>query len=63
VIGISLNTYDMSDGAARAACEAASKETGLPATDPVRFDAEPLLGAIQQGRQAYLTAKKGLVTA
>jgi uncharacterized NAD-dependent epimerase/dehydratase family protein len=63
VIGISLNTYDMSDDAARAACEAASKETGLPATDPVRFDAEPLLGAIQQGRQAYLTAKKGLVTA
>ena len=41
VIGISLNTYDMTEEAARRACEAATRETGLPATDPVRFD--PLL--------------------
>ncbi len=39
VIGISLNTYDLSDEEARRACEAATRETGLPATDPVRFDA------------------------
>ena len=39
VIGISLNTYDMTDADARRACEAAARETGLPATDPVRFDA------------------------
>jgi uncharacterized NAD-dependent epimerase/dehydratase family protein len=63
VIGISLNTYDMSDEAARRACEAAARETGLPATDPVRFDPSPLLEAVRQGRQAYLGARKGLVTA
>jgi uncharacterized NAD-dependent epimerase/dehydratase family protein len=63
VLGISLNTYDMSEDAARRACEAASRETGLPATDPVRFEAAPLLDAIHRGRQAYLIARKGLVTA
>jgi len=54
VIGISLNTYDLSDEAARRACEAATRETGLPATDPVRFDPAPLLDAVRNGRQAYL---------
>jgi uncharacterized NAD-dependent epimerase/dehydratase family protein len=63
VIGISLNTYDMSEEAAIRACEAATRETGLPATDPVRFDPAPLLGAIQHGRQAYLAHRKGLVPA
>jgi uncharacterized NAD-dependent epimerase/dehydratase family protein len=52
VIGISLNTYDLSEEAARHACEAAARETGLPATDPVRFDPAPLLDAIRKGRQA-----------
>jgi uncharacterized NAD-dependent epimerase/dehydratase family protein len=60
VIGISLNTYDMSDEAARKACEAATRETGLPATDPVRFDSTPLLDAVRQGRQAYLAGRKNL---
>jgi uncharacterized NAD-dependent epimerase/dehydratase family protein len=59
VIGISLNTYDLSDEAARRACEAATRETGLPATDPVRFDASPLLDAVRQGRQTYLTSRRG----
>jgi uncharacterized NAD-dependent epimerase/dehydratase family protein len=62
VIGISLNTYDMSDEAARRACQTATRETGLPATDPVRFDPAPLLNAVRQGRQEYLTARRGLVT-
>ena len=61
VIGISLNTYDMTDEAARRACEAASRETGLPVTDPVRFDPQPLLEAVRQGRQAYLASRQGLV--
>src|SRR3954451_18265273 len=60
VIGISLNTYDISDEAARKACEAATRETGLPATDPVRFDSTPLLDAVRQGRQAYLAGRKNL---
>lgn len=46
VIGIALNTYDLTDDDARRACEDAARETGLPCTDPVRFDATPLLDAI-----------------
>ena len=46
VIGISLNTYDLSEAEARRACEEAQQETGLPATDPVRFDSGPLIDAI-----------------
>jgi uncharacterized NAD-dependent epimerase/dehydratase family protein len=46
VIGISLNTYDMTDAEAQRACEAAARETGLPATDPVRFDPAPLVDAV-----------------
>ena len=50
VIAISMNTYDLDDAAARAACEAATRETGLPCTDPVRFDPGPLLDAIVRAR-------------
>lgn len=46
VIGIALNTFDLDEAAARRACEEAARETGLPCTDPVRFDAAPLLDAI-----------------
>ena len=63
VIGISLNTYDMTDEAARRACEAASRETGLPATDPVRFDSAPLVEAVRSGRAEYLAARQRLVSA
>jgi uncharacterized NAD-dependent epimerase/dehydratase family protein len=63
VIGISLNTYDVAEDAARRACEAASRETGLPATDPVRFDATPLVQAVREGRETYLSTRKGAVPA
>jgi uncharacterized NAD-dependent epimerase/dehydratase family protein len=46
VIGISLNTFDLDEQAARAALERATQETGLPATDPVRFGTEPLADAV-----------------
>jgi uncharacterized NAD-dependent epimerase/dehydratase family protein len=46
VIGICLNTYDMDEAAAREAIARAAEETGLPATDPVRFDPGPLVDAI-----------------
>src|SRR5213083_1653851 len=46
VIGISLNTYDMDENAAREAVAKAAEETGLPATDPVRYDPGPLVEAI-----------------
>jgi len=52
VIGIALNTYDLPDAEARHACEAATRETGLPATDPVRFDAAPLVDAIVSAHEA-----------
>lgn len=45
-IGICLNTYDMDEAAARDACAQAAEETGLAATDPVRFDPAPLVDAI-----------------
>lgn len=46
VIAVALNTYDLSERAARQAIERASEETGLPATDPVRFDPAPVVDAI-----------------
>lgn len=52
VIGICMNTYDLDDAAAREACAAASRETGLPCTDPVRFDPAPLLDAIETFRKS-----------
>jgi len=59
VIGIALNTFDMDDLSARAACEAASRETGLPATDPVRFDAGPLVEAIANAEAKRREAENG----
>ncbi|MEP6571377.1 MAG: DUF1611 domain-containing protein [Gemmatimonadota bacterium] len=57
-IAISLNTFDLDDDAARRACEAATKDTGLPCTDPVRFDAAPLVDAVVNARNAYVAARR-----
>ena len=46
VIGISLNTYDLDEVTALRTIEKVRSETGLPTTDTVRFDAEPLVDAI-----------------
>lgn len=46
VIAIALNTYDLDDAAARAAVDRIARETGLPTTDPIRFDAAPIVDAI-----------------
>jgi len=46
VVGVALNTYDLPERAAAAAVERAARETGLPATDPVRFGPGPLVEAI-----------------
>src|SRR5205823_2680929 len=46
VIAVALNTFDLSDADARAAIERVSRETDLPATDPVRFDPAPIVDAI-----------------
>lgn len=46
VIGISLNTFDLDEDTALRTIENVRHETGLPTTDTVRFDAEPLVDAI-----------------
>ncbi|HEX5726900.1 MAG TPA: DUF1611 domain-containing protein [Longimicrobiaceae bacterium] len=51
VIGISLNTFDLDDAAARDAIARTEDETGLPATDPVRYDPAPLADAILAARE------------
>jgi uncharacterized NAD-dependent epimerase/dehydratase family protein len=60
VIGVSLNTYDLSDVEARRACDQAQRETGLPATDPVRFDPAPLVNAIAEEHERYVGKRKAL---
>lgn len=57
VIGIAVNTYDLSERDARAAVEGAARETGLPATDPVRFDRAPLIEAIAAAASARRAAR------
>jgi uncharacterized NAD-dependent epimerase/dehydratase family protein len=52
VIGLSLQTAELDEAAGRAAVEAAARETGLPATDPVRFGAAPLADAVEAARRA-----------
>ncbi len=49
VIGICLNTFDMPEAQAREVVARATQETGLSATDPVRFDLAPLVEAIERG--------------
>jgi D-glutamate N-acetyltransferase len=46
VVAIALNTLGLADEAAKAAIEEASRETGLPAADPVRFGAGPIVEAL-----------------
>ena len=48
VIAVSLNTYDLSLCAAKAVIARTAKQTGLPTTDPVRFDAGPVADAIDR---------------
>ena len=48
VIGLALNCFDLSEDAAHEAVCQAEAETGLPATDVVRFGADKLVDAIQK---------------
>ncbi|MEP6833226.1 MAG: DUF1611 domain-containing protein [Gemmatimonas sp.] len=54
-IAVAMNTFDLSDADARAAISAVEKETGLPATDPVRYSAEPIAQAIDTFHKARLS--------
>ena len=46
VIAVSLNTYDLSLKSAKKEIARTAKLTGLPTTDPVRFDPAPIADAI-----------------
>jgi uncharacterized NAD-dependent epimerase/dehydratase family protein len=46
VIAVALNTFDLDDEAAQQAIARAREDTGLPVTDPVRFDPSPIADAI-----------------
>lgn len=59
VIAISMNTYDLDEAAALAACAAATRETGLPCTDPVRFGPGVLSEAVEGARAAWLAGRTG----
>jgi uncharacterized NAD-dependent epimerase/dehydratase family protein len=52
VVGVCLNTFDLDEQTARDAVARAQDETGLPATDPVRFDPAPLVTAIEEAAAA-----------
>jgi D-glutamate N-acetyltransferase len=49
VAAIALNTQHLTDAEARAAVAEAEAETGLPADDPVRFGADPVLAGLPAG--------------
>jgi uncharacterized NAD-dependent epimerase/dehydratase family protein len=49
VAALALNTAHLDEDAARAAIAEAAAETGVPADDPVRFGAAPLLDAVRSG--------------
>ncbi|HEY7471239.1 MAG TPA: DUF1611 domain-containing protein [Gemmatimonadota bacterium] len=46
VVAVAINGYDLDETAARQWAARITEETGLPAVDPVKFGAEPLIEAI-----------------
>ena len=46
IIAISVNTYNLSDEKARSLIEEIKAKTGLPVTDPIRFNASVLISAV-----------------
>ncbi len=58
VIAIALNTYDLSDADARDTIARTADETGLPTSDPVRYDPAPIADAVL----AFHAARRSVVT-
>jgi uncharacterized NAD-dependent epimerase/dehydratase family protein len=57
VIGIALNTYDLSEADAKRAITDAEQTTGLPASDPVRFPSAPLVDAVAKAHAVWKNAR------
>ena len=57
VIAVSLNTWDLTDEQAREAIARTESATGLPVTDPVRYDPAVLVDAILAARDEKLEAR------
>ena len=53
---LALNTAGLDDEAALAAIAGAAEETGLPADDPVRYGAGPLLDSVLSAFEAQASA-------
>jgi uncharacterized NAD-dependent epimerase/dehydratase family protein len=48
VIAVALNTFDLDEASARREIERTANETGLPTTDPVRYDPVPIVDAVER---------------
>lgn len=48
VLGVALNTFGLDEDAAQEAVDRAAQETGLPATDPVRYGVATLMDAVDR---------------
>jgi uncharacterized NAD-dependent epimerase/dehydratase family protein len=57
-IAVSLNTYDLSDRVAKETIARIADETGLPTTDPVRYDPEPVVDAIDRFHRERVAKKE-----
>lgn len=60
VAGVAINGYDLSDAEARDWGRRIEAETGLPAVDPVKFGAEPLVQAILDRTAAVPAPAEGV---
>ena len=54
VIAVALNTFDLDEATARREIERTAKETGLPTTDPVRYDPAPINDAVERFHRARM---------
>jgi uncharacterized NAD-dependent epimerase/dehydratase family protein len=59
VVGVAINGHDLDEASARAWAERITAETGLPAVDPVKFGAEPLVEAVLRAVGAGKAAPAG----
>lgn len=59
-IGVSLNTSQLNDRDARSTIDRVADETGLPTTDPVRYDIGPLADAVRALNESrHTTSERG----